>query len=213
LKKKTHKAILNHYTDLYKKFGDHPGSLGWPKGKQEIRFQTMSEIGNLNNSSILDVGCGFGDYATYLQKKKKNIKYLGIDINPIFIEKAKEKNPNTSFKICDIEKQKIKKKFDWVFAIGITNKCGSYQYIENMLQEMFQISKKGIGMDFLSSYVDYKGKGDYHASPERILKIAKKISKRVIIRHDYLPYQFCVYIFKDQKTDKNGMFSDWRKST
>jgi SAM-dependent methyltransferase len=213
LEKKIYRSILNHYTDLYKKFGDHPGSLGWPKGKQKIRFQTMFEIGNLKNCSVLDVGCGFGDFATYLQKKKKNIEYLGIDINPIFVKKAKEKNPNVSFKIRDIEKQKIKKKFDWVFAIGVTNKCGSYQYIENMLQEMFKLSKKGVGMDFLSSYVDFKGKGDYHASPEKIFKIAKKISKRVVIRHDYLPYQFCVYIFKEQEIDKNGIFSKGGKST
>lgn len=209
MEKKTHKSILNHYTKLYEKYGDHPGSLGWPKGKQKIRFQALSEIANLNNSSILDVGCGFGDYLNFLQKKKLKINYFGIDINPTFINLAKQKFPNGTFKTLDLQKTKIKKHFDWSFAIGITNKCGSYKYIEEILNEMFKISKKGIAMDFLSSYVDYKGKGDFHSSPEKIFKIAKKLSKRVIIRHDYLPYQFCVYIFKGDKVMKNGVYSDW----
>jgi ubiquinone/menaquinone biosynthesis C-methylase UbiE len=209
LEKKTHKAILNHYTKLYKKFGDNPGSLGWPSGKQKIRFQALSEIANLNGSSILDVGCGFGDYLNFLQKKKLKINYYGVDINPTFINLAKQKFPNDIFKTLDLQQTKIKKHFDWSFAIGITNKCGSYKYIEDILNEMFKISKKGVAMDFLSSYVDFKGKGDFHSSPEKIFKIAKKLSKRVIIRHDYLPYQFCAYIFKDDKVMKNGVYSDW----
>lgn len=207
--KKTYNSILNHYTALYHIHGDHPGSLGWPKGKQKIRFKVMSEIGDLNNSSILDVGCGFGDFLNFLQTKKLKTDYFGIDINPIFIKIAKEKFPNGNFQTFDIQKTKMKKHFDWVFAIGITNKCGSYKYIEEMLYAMFKISKYGIAMDFLSSYVDFKGKGDFHSSPDKIFKIAKKISKRAVIRHDYLPYQFSVYIYKNDKINKDGMFSDW----
>ena len=108
----------------------------------------------------------------------------------------------------DIEKNKITKKFDWVFAIGTTNKAGSYDYIENTLIEMLKISKQGIAMDFMSTYVDFKRKGSFHVSPERIFKIAKKLSKRVVIRHDYLPFEFCVYIYKDNKLTKKHTFKN-----
>ncbi len=209
MRKKTHKTILNHYTKLYKKFGDNPGSLGWPKGKQNVRFQAMSEIGSLQNSRILDVGCGFGDFFKYLKNRKIITDYMGVDINPKFIQIAKQKNPRIKFQVRDIEIKKFKSKFDWVFAIGTTNKAGSYSYIEKLLSEMCRISKKGVAMDFLSSYVDFKGKGDYHASPERIFHITKKISKRVVIRHDYLPWQFCVYIYTNDLLDKDNMLKDY----
>ena len=203
MKLKTKKSILNHYTELYKKFGKSPVSLGWTRGKQDIRFKAHSQIGNLKNSSILDIGCGFGDLLGFLNKKRLNVKYTGIDINQKFIELAKKKHPNSYFEVRDIEKKSFKKKFDWVFAIGTTNQSGSYKYIEDLLGEMFGYCKKGVTMDFLSSYVDFKKPENFHASPEKVFKIAKKLSKRVVLRHDYLPFEFCIYVYKNDKIAKN----------
>jgi len=95
------------------------------------------------------------------------------------------------------------------FAIGVTNHSGSYRYIQSLLKEMFRISKNGVGMDFLSTYVDFKKAGNFHTSPERIFKIAKKLSKRVVIRHDYLPFEFCLYIYKNNKMNKNLAFKEY----
>ena len=204
--KKTKNKIIEHYTKLYAKFGDNPASIGWPKGKQNIRFSTISQLGNLNNSSVLDVGCGFGDFSSFLKLNNINLKkYLGVDINKEFIDIAKIKNPDATFKVLDIEKDTLPK-FDWSVAIGITNKSGSYRYIEKLLKRMLDISKKGVAMDFLSTYVDYKTKGTFHTSPEHIFKIAKKLSKRVAIRHDYLPFEFCVYLYKQDQIDKDLSF-------
>jgi len=208
MKKKIHDSIFNHYTELYEKFGTHPASLGWPKGRQDLRFQVMSEIGNIRNSKVLDVGCGFGDLLSYFKSKKIKINYTGIDINNKFIEIAKSKHIKTRFYVRDIEKTKFNEKFDWVFAIGTTNRSGSHDYIENLLKEMFRISRKGIAMDFMSTYVDFRRKGSFHASPERVFKIAKKLSKRVVIRHDYLPFEFCIYIYKNNKLNKFHTFVD-----
>ena len=205
---KTHQSILKHYTKLYKKFGQTPASIGWTKGKQDIRFNAVIEIGKLKNSSILDVGCGFGDLLLFLNKKKLQVKYTGIDINQKFISICKKKYPKSIFQVRDIETRPFKKKFDWVFAIGTTNHSGSYKYIERLLAEMFKCSKKGIVMDFLSTYVDFTKPGNFHASPEKIFKIAKKLSKRVIIRHDYLPFEFCVFIYKNDEIIKKLAFRD-----
>ena len=206
MKKKTHDIIIEHYNELYKKYGYNPAALGWLKGRQELRFKIFSEIGELNNSKILDVGCGFGHLSKFLKKKYTKFNYLGIDINKQFIDIAREKNPDERFQVRDIEKNKINTKFDWVFAIGTTNKAGSYEYIENTLTEMLKICKKGVAMDFMSTYVDFKRKDSFHASPERVFKIAKKLSKRVVIRHDYLPFEFCVYIYKNNNLTKKHTF-------
>ena len=206
MKKKIHNEIFKHYTELYQKFGKTPASLGWPKGRQTLRFKVFSEIGELKNSSVLDVGCGFGDFFTFLKSKRKNIKYTGIDINPIFIDIAKSKHKNGSFFVRDIEKEIFNNKFDWSFAIGTTNTAGTYDYVERNLTEMLRISKKGVAMDFMSSYVDFRRKQSSHFEPEKIFKIAKKLSRRVIIRHDYLPFEFCVYIYKDNKLKKDQTF-------
>jgi ubiquinone/menaquinone biosynthesis C-methylase UbiE len=208
LKKEIHDAIYNHYTELFQNHGIKPASLGWPKGRQKLRFKIMSEIGEIKNSKVLDIGCGFGDFLTYLNVKKRNVEYTGIDINPIFIKIAKSIHSNGSFLKRDIEITKFSKKFDWSFAIGTTNMKGNYDYVEDLMKEMLRISKKGIAMDFMSSYVDFKRKGSSHFKPEKIFKIAKKLSKRVVIRHDYLPFEFCVYIYKNSALMKNQTFKD-----
>ena len=207
--KKIRNQIIDHYNKLYTKFGDNPASVGWPNGKQNIRFTTISQIGNFNNSSILDVGCGFGDFFSFLKSRNTKLKkYLGVDINKEFVNVAKTKNPDAAFKVMDIETNDLSK-FDWSIAIGITNKSGSYNYIEKLLKRMLVVSKKGIAMDFLSTYVDYKTKGTFHASPERIFKIAKKLSKRVVLRHDYLPFEFCIYLYKQDDINKDLSFKNF----
>ena len=65
-------------------------------------------------------------------------------------------------------------------------------------------------MDFITDYVDFKNKGTFYASPEKIFKISKKISKRVLLKHDYLPFEFCIYIYPDDKIDlKNNTFKNF----
>ena len=45
---------------------------------------------NINNHSVLDIGCATGDFFLAL-KEKFNINYTGIDIDPICIRNAKKK--------------------------------------------------------------------------------------------------------------------------
>ena len=207
MNEKERSSIIKHYQKLFKKYGVKPAALGWVKGKQKTRFKVIAEIGDLKNSSLLDIGCGFGDFVDYLESKKIKFDYTGIDINPEFVKIAKELHPKEKFDYRDIEVNPYKKKFDWVFAIGTTNHSGSYDYIKNLLRNMLNNSKKGIAMDFLSSYVDYKKSGNFHSSPEKIFKIAKTLSKRVVLRHDYLPFEFCIYIYKNDKIKKNLSFT------
>lgn len=209
MEKRIHRAIHNHYTELFKINGITPAALGWPKGRQNLRFKVMSEIGIINNSEILDVGCGFGDLLSYFKSKRIDVKYTGVDINPLFLEIAKNKHPFANFFQRDIEINKFKKKFDWCFAIGTTNMKANYKYIEKLLGEMLRISKKGVAMDFMSSYVDFKKPESSHFDPEKIFKIAKKLSKRVVIRHDYLPFEFCVYIYKNDKLINKNRFLEF----
>ena len=62
-------AIIQRYSENLQKYGYSPKTLEWFKNRQDIRFKALSEMGDLNNCSILDVGCGFGDLYGFLIKK------------------------------------------------------------------------------------------------------------------------------------------------
>lgn len=55
----------------------------------------------------------------------------------------------------------------------------------------------GITFDFLSDKVDYQYEHTFHSSPERILGYVYSKSRNVILRNDYMPFEFSVFIFKD----------------
>jgi len=215
LEKKISKKIYNYYQNLFEQYGYDPKSIGWgsKNGKQSLRFEILCEIGQLSHSTILDVGCGFGDLYAYLCYRQIKVKYHGLDINQNLIEMGKKLYPRISLEFRDFEKKKFNKKFDWILASGITSHGSTYPHLTTIMKEMFRICKKGFAMNFVSNKVDYKVKNLFYGSPEKILSITKSISNRYILRHDYMPYEFTLYVYKNNKRTINNIFSEHVKNT
>ena len=209
MKEENKKAIINRYNERLKIYGYDPRALGWFKGRQPIRFKVLSEIGDLNDCSLLDVGCGFGDLYGFMTKKGLNIEYTGVDINPDLIKIAKEIYPVAHFEGKDVGEEELDN-FDWVFASGLFEfKVPDDEYVKNMLKRMHEICNKGVTVDFISNYVDFENENAYYASPEEIFSFCKTLSKRVTLRHDYMPFEFCIYIYKDDRRNEKNVFMEF----
>jgi trans-aconitate methyltransferase len=205
----TKQKIIEKYNERLKLYGYDPRSVGWFKGRQTLRFKVLTEIGNLNNCSVLDVGCGFGDLYGYLIKKGLSIKYTGIDINLNLIKLAKEVYPEAHFEVIDVAEYEKSDSFDWLFACGFFEfKIPEENYVQKMLKKMYTICTKGVAVDFMSSYVDFTTEDAYHADPAEIFRFCKTLSKRVTLRHDYMPFEFCIYIYKNDRITDNNVFEE-----
>ena len=133
---------------------DEGANIFWSsKDAQEKRFKALTDIGNLNDTEVLDVGCGYVDFLDFLNKEKIKVrKYTGVDIVPEIVKKARELHPNTNIEVRDIQEEPIKENsFDYVFGSGIfaLEDQNWQQYVVNMLKEMLKISRKGVGVNFL----------------------------------------------------------------
>jgi 2-polyprenyl-3-methyl-5-hydroxy-6-metoxy-1,4-benzoquinol methylase len=215
MEKKISKKIYNYYQKLFEQYGISPQSVGWgsKEGKQSIRFDVLCKIGDLSNSTILDLGCGFGDLFGYLNYQKIKVKYHGIDINENLINIGKKIYPKASLEYRDFEKKKFTKKFDWVIASGITSHGSTYSHLTNIMKEMFRICKKGCSINFVSDNVDYKSKNLFYSSPEKIVSITKLITNRFVLKHDYMPYEFTIYLYKNNKKTQNHIFTEFIKNS
>ena len=196
------KIISACYKSRIKKYKNGPGAVGTSAHSQLIRFQILSGIGDLNNKTILDVGCGFGDFYGFLTKKKgiKIKKYVGIDINSTMIELAKKKYPAAEFQVRNLLENPIGELFDYVFESGTfeIDTPNWNKITQELLIKMFKITKMGLSANFLSDFIPFKKtKGSRYNNPAEILNFANKhLNSRLVLRHDYLPHDFTVFIYK-----------------
>ncbi len=113
--------VIDFFTKRLIHFKNSPEAVGWtPKG-QLLRYEMVLNFLELNGKTLLDFGCGKGDFFSFLKEKGIHCHYTGIDINPALIELAKKNNPEAEFLVQDIEKEELNKNFDYIISIGVFN--------------------------------------------------------------------------------------------
>lgn len=195
---------IQRYNKRLNEFGYNASSLGWGGGKERqfLRFKVLTEIGVEKNDSVLDVGCGFADLFEYLLLNEWQGLYTGIDINPKLLEVAELTHKNVNVKLIDILKTNEELNADWVICSGIFNAKLQYEdnlnHIKKMIKKMFSIANKGVAVDFLSTFVDFQHTDGYHTSPFDIITFIKKeLNARFVLRYDYLPFEYLIYLKKN----------------
>lgn len=202
-------AIIEHYINRVKNFNiPEYQVLDWEsKEAQELRFKTLIEHFNMESSILLDVGCGLGNLAEYLDNKNIKLYYIGIDIMPEMIERAKAKtfkNINPQFMSLDFfNNNDIKKEFDYIYSSGIfnLNLGNNDKFLKDAIKLFLTAAKKGVCFNLL----DISGKekyGDkyYYYEKEDILKTTEEILKSLNIKYnlnisdEYLSNDFSVFI-------------------
>jgi len=197
--------VIQRYTKRYNEYGYSPKTLGWDKGKQDLRYSILLEEFKLDNKNVLDIGCGFGDANKILKQITSEYSYTGIDIvQELLVEAQKnfQDENSISFIHGDFLENDFTQTYDIILASGIFNfrleEQDNYEFIESCMQKAFALAKDGVAFDFLSDKVDFKSKLTFHASPSTILNMAYRLSKNVILKNNYMPFEFTIVIFKDE---------------
>jgi len=208
-----HALMIKHYEDLLKKHGDHYLALDWKSPEsQKLRFNVLADIfemtGKNSNFSVLDVGCGFGDLYGYLKQANFKFSYAGYDITPGVLNVARRKYPEARFEVRDLLTDPNPERFDFVFCCGALNisfeeRALHLEFVRDLLLRMFELCKIGVAANFLSSQAIYHLPEEgfrqpqyFYAKPEEIIGFAKGMTSRFIMRHEYHPGDFTVYLLK-----------------
>lgn len=196
------RKITNLYGNRYKKFGRSHKTAGWGSAEdQYLRFELLFRNINPKGKSIIDVGCGLGDLVPFLNKRSRgDFDYLGIDICKPLLDDAKKRfsSDRITFLVGDILEIRKLKSADIVVLSGALNfKIQSNQtYAKNMIKKMFGLAKEVACINFMSSYVDFQTKKNYHYSPETIFRFAKSLTRWVSLYHDYPLWEFTIQLYK-----------------
>lgn len=203
---------IERYEARLRQFGYSPETLGWGKhGRQEVRFAVLAEPALQSpESSVLDVGCGFADLYDFLRQRGWSGRYVGIDVVPALLEVAREHHPALDLRQADITEARDLGQFDYVISSGAFNGRlvaeNNEEHIATALQAMFAAARVAVCVDFLSTYVDFQKPEAWHTDPLWAFGVARRFSRRVALRHDYMPFEFALFLYRDDSVSERNVF-------
>lgn len=200
------RETIERYNQRLEEHGESEEALGWgPKGRAKLRYEILLSRWDITSSSVLDFGCGFGDMYGYIAAKGiPYVAYTGIDINRKFIEIAKQKYKGAKFYDGELPTGMAASGFDFVFSSGVFNHTleDNIGFIKEKFDWFDKICKGGFAVNFLSDRVDFQYDYTYHANPAEILKLAYNYSNNVVLRNDYMPFEFTIFVDKQAEVDE-----------
>lgn len=209
MNKSEQEEIKKRYNQRLDEHGYSPKTLGWDKSRHWLRYHILLSQWDFNGASVLDFGCGFGDMYAYLKEKGINANYTGVDINERLIDQGLKVYPNLDLRATDIF-ETDPGRFDYALSSGVHNLKiqDNKSFIEATFEKFNEITTKGFALNFLSNKVQYELEHIYHVDPTYILELAYKYSNKVVLRNDYMPFEFTIFVDKQDGFDKSTAVYD-----
>lgn len=180
------------YEKAIKEHGISAQGVHWiNKSSQYKRFEILHKFIKkyIKNASIVDAGCGFGEFYNYLLEKNIKVKkYIGLDCYYEMIKKSKKRFPDQCFMEVDILNDTLPIA-DYYLASGslnILNKDQFYLFIKRC----FEASNKGFAFNFL------KKRSFNNIKIEEVMSYCSSLSDTIKTKNDYLDNDFSILMMK-----------------
>ena len=178
------------YQNNYTRYGVSAEGVAWDSLQtQKRRFSAIvSFLGELKSDTLVDAGCGFGDFYLYLKERNNSPKtYTGIDLCKPMVKEAQVR---TGCKIMqrDILRQSIPLA-DWYIASGSMNLLTRLE-TRIFIQRCFEKSRKGFVFNLLYGK-EREGTYSYWL-PHEIIKLCQPISASIEIKEGYMDGDFSI---------------------
>ncbi len=194
--------IGNYYDKLVNKYGRMPEACDYGRAvSQLIKFRVLSDVLSMSGMSMLDVGCGFADYYDFLKQKYGDFTYRGVDLSRTMIQQAKEIHPHLDLRHGNVLNEQGEDKYDIVNANGIFYLLGdmAMETMQLIIDKMFRLSRNACVFNSLSAWAPSKESGEFYADPCQTMAYCRTLTPWVVLRHDYHPRDFTVYLYKAQQ--------------
>jgi len=199
------KELEELYTTNVQRYGINPMSVGWKDAEsQRLRFKKLVEMieNEEDNIVVNELGCGYGAMFPFLIEGGFRIAcYVGYDISPTMVEVARNlvKDDRAEF----IRAESITREADYSFTSGIFNVKFNIEamvwvkYIEEILENMDEHSRRGFAFNMLSTYVDFREDHLFYGDPFHFFNFCKRqFSKKVSLLHDYDLWEWTICVKK-----------------
>ncbi len=195
--------MLKMYAAAFRRHGDSPDAVLWPKGRQEERFHSLTQHIRRQDFSLLDYGCGLAHLKPFLDARHRKVAYAGADALETFIDTARKKYPQATFYHAQSPAE-IEREYDYIVSSGAFNILytpdpgGHRDIVFGILEQLFERTKVYLSVNMMTDAVDFQQPAAYHQNLAELYAFAvQKLSRRLIIDQSYLPYEFTLTVWKD----------------
>lgn len=178
---------------------DSSFALGWRnEHDQQVRFEALTTIANLNGKTVMDAGCGYADLYPFLKERYPQMAhYYGIEqITELTDEAVLQYGnlPDTAF---------IARNFlhadlpvcDYVLASGSLNYGSSVNgFIYTAIERLYNHCTIALGFNLLRYMPDDGTLVAY--DPDDIVDFCQTLSPNVRLKTDYDEADFTVFVYR-----------------
>jgi len=176
--------LRKFYEEHYEAHGVSAQGVAWESAHtQRRRFAVIASfLGDLTGRSLVDAGCGFGDFYLYLRERGNlPASYVGLDLCPSMVNEARKRTG------CRIERRDILRQrlpeADWYVASGSMNLLTRTE-TGIFIRRCFEKSARGFVFNLLEG-PQREGELGYWRAHE-ILRLCRPLSSKIEIKEGYL---------------------------
>lgn len=192
--------IRRHYVPRITPGRPHYDILDWASSSsQQTRFEVLLRVANPQGRSLLDVGCGLGDLASFLSERGIDVDYTGVDVVPEMVAQARQNHPAGRFVIGDPfdtgDDPLPGETFDVVFCSGTLNLNlgNNMQFLPQALWAMLRRTQDMMVVNLLHIRDTRRDRQYFRYDPQRAMELLMDLGAREItLFEDYLPNDFTV---------------------
>ena len=127
-----------------------------------------------------------------------SVDYTGYDLVPEMVARALKRYPQGRFEVRDALQGFGDERFDYIVSSGAFNIDfgDNLEAVQGLLRVMFDACTQGVAMNMLSIADPQPDPFFYHYDPQVMQAFCQTFCPRVVIREDYLPNDFTLYLYR-----------------
>ena len=203
-------AVTAHYEQTLATHGTTSKGVDWKDdtGHRLRHRQFLRLIEDDPDASVLDLGCGYGDFLGFLRANGHRGRYVGYDVSAGMVEAARARHGEGRDRAFMVGAEPAQTE-DYAIGSGIMNviRGGDAEvwagYVSATIQTLATSSRRGFGFNMLSLNSDAeKRRADlYYADPAEMLSSCiRRFGRHAAVLQDYGLWEFTLLVRHSSQT-------------
>lgn len=195
--------VASYYSSRLAAFGPTSNGVDWNgAASHELRHRQFLRLLNGDRAaSVLDLGCGYGDFCRFLRAEGYQGAFTGYDVVPGMIAEASRLHGDTQCRW--LVGSEPSEPADFAIASGIFNVRGSVtlaawtQYVHRTIDVLARASNVGFAFNILSLSSDPGRRAahlHYADAAEMLSHCLRRYGRSVALLQDYGLFEFTVIV-------------------